>query len=332
MAKLPLGKGKIEIKYLLTNKLLALKKSSRLTIYIFAGMILGIAVGYILRIVNPGEQWLKHFSDNISIITDIFLRLIKMIIAPLVLTTLVVGVAKMGDLRAVGRVGGKTMVWFVSASFVSLFIGLILVNLLKPGDMLHLQLPGSGASPVAGGEAMTLRGFITHVFPQSIAEAMAGNEILQIVVFALFFGVATAALGKRGVIIVEFLDAVSQVMFLVTGYVMKLAPLAVFAAMASVVAEEGLEILWSYGIFILEFYVGLILLWTVIALAGYLVIGKRSFRLLGKIKDPYSLPSAPPAVKQPFPRSWRSWKNSAARTGSLVLSSPWVIPLTWTVP
>ena len=131
------------------------------------------------------------------------------------------------------------MIWFISASVVSLFIGLVLVNLFRPGEVLQLQLPGAGTATDVSAGTMSFRGFITHVFPQSIAEAMASNEILQIVVFALFFGVATAALGARGAIIVKFLDAVCQAMFLVTGYVMKLAPLAVFAAMAAVVAREA---------------------------------------------------------------------------------------------
>lgn len=278
-----------------------MKKTSRLTVFIFLGMILGIILGYVLRLAALDTQTLRSFSDNISIITDIFLRLIKMIIAPLVLTSLVVGVAKLGDIKAVGRVGGKTMLWFFSASVMSLCIGLVLVNILRPGDVLHLQLPGAGAAAAVSGHAMTFRGFITHVFPQSIAEAMATNEILQIVVFALFFGVATAALGDRGLVIVRFLDAVCQAMFLVTGYVMKLAPLAVFAAMASVVAREGPGILLSYGIFILEFYLGLLVLWAVITGAGVLVIRRRAVRLLARIKDPVLLAFSTSSSEAAFP-------------------------------
>lgn len=278
-----------------------MKNPNRLTIYIFLGMIAGIVLGYVLRVTRPDAVFLKQFSTNISVITDIFLRLIKMIIAPLVVTSLIVGVAKLGDLRAVGRVGGKTMLWFISASLVSLFIGMVLVNLLKPGDVLHLQVPDLHTAGTVSGSQMTFRGFITHVFPQSIMESMAGNEILQIVVFALFFGVATAAIGEKGKIIIEFLDAVTHVMFIVTGYVMKFAPLAVFAAMASVVAQEGLAILWSYGIFILEFYGGLLLLWIIITMAGYLVIGGRSFRLLGKIKDPVLLAFSTSSSEAAFP-------------------------------
>lgn len=279
-----------------------MKKTSRLTLYIFIGMIAGIIVGYILQKTHPNDQeWVNDFSGNISIITEIFLRLIKMIIAPLVITTLIVGVAKLGDIKTVGRIGGKTMVWFISASFASLFLGLIIVNILRPGDFMHIPVPDSHAAGVVEKAPMTFKGFITHVFPQSISASMSNNEILQIVVFALFFGVATAAIGKKGKVIVDFLDAVAHVMLVITGYVMKLAPLAVFAAMASVVAQEGLEILFSYGIFIVEFYGALILLWLLIMLAGFFVIGKRSFRLFVKIKDPVLLAFSTSSSEAAFP-------------------------------
>jgi Na+/H+-dicarboxylate symporter len=278
-----------------------MKKNSRLTLWIFVGMAAGILLGYLLRRTHPDEQWLKHFSTNISVITEVFLRLIKMIIAPLVITTLVVGVAKLGDVKAVGRVGAKTMAWFISASLVSLCIGLVLVNLLRPGDMVHLQVPDAQAADVLDKGSMTFRGFITHMFPQSVAEAMADNEILQIVVFAIFFGVGTAALGKKGQIIIDFLDAVARVMLLVTGYVMKLAPLAVFAAMASVVAVDGIDVLAGYGVFILEFYGGLVMLWGLIALAGFMVIGARAWELLLRIKDPVLLAFSTSSSEAAFP-------------------------------
>src|SRR5690242_9524062 len=175
-------------------------------------MVAGILTGYIIRHSLPDEEAMESFSGNISVLTDIFLRLIKMIIAPLVFTTLVVGVARLGDVKAVGRIGGKAMLWFISATFLSLFIGLVLVNIWRPGDIMHLPLPDQHASAGVEKSSMTFRGFITHVFPSSVIEAMATNEILQIVVFSLFFGVATAAAGEKGGVIVRFLDAVADVM------------------------------------------------------------------------------------------------------------------------
>lgn len=277
-----------------------MKKTNRLTLYIFVGMIAGIVLGYGWRHAAPTGSSPDRFADGISVVTDIFLRLIRMIIAPLVLSSLVVGVARLGDLRAVGRIGAKTMSWFIGASVVSLCIGLVLVNVFRPGEALHLTLPGRETGGVAAA-SLSFRGFLTHVFPESIAGAMSSNEILQIVVFSLFFGVGTAALGTHGEPIIHFLDAVCQVMFRVTGYVMKLAPFAVFAAMAAVVAREGLGILVSYGVFILEFYLGLAVLWIVIVVAGTLAVGRRALRLVTRIKDPVLLAFSTSSSEAAYP-------------------------------
>jgi Na+/H+-dicarboxylate symporter len=203
-----------------------------------------------------------------------------MIVAPLVFTTLVVGVAKVGDIKAVGRIGGKTMLWFISATLVSLLLGMLLVNLFEPGKTMHLPLPDSHLSTGIKKSALSLTEFIGHVFPKSFIEAMANNEILQIVVFSLFFGVATAAIGEQGKIVIKAMDAFAHVIMKITGYVMKMAPLAVFGAITAVVAKQGLGVLSTYGIFISEFYFSLIVLWSVIILAGYIVL-----RMINSIKD-----------------------------------------------
>ncbi|PWK77194.1 Na+/H+-dicarboxylate symporter [Mucilaginibacter oryzae] len=220
-----------------------------------------------------------------NILSKIFLNLIKMIVAPLVFTTLVVGVAKVGDIKAVGRIGGKTMLWFISATLVSLLLGMLLVNLFEPGKTMHLPLPDSHLSTGIKKSALSLTEFIGHVFPKSFIEAMANNEILQIVVFSLFFGVATAAIGEQGKIVIKAMDAFAHVIMKITGYVMKLAPLAVFGAITAVVAKQGVGVLSTYGIFISEFYFSLIVLWSVIILAGYIVLRKPVFRLINRIKD-----------------------------------------------
>lgn len=284
-----------------------MKKSNKLTLFIFIAMVIGISLGYIVNKVyanaEGGEETIAKFADNISILTDIFLRLIKMIIAPLVFSTLVVGVAKLGDIKAVGRIGGKTMLWFVTASFTSLFLGLILVNLLKPGEHMHLPLPDSHAATGVSAQAMTLRGFFEHVFPDSVINAMAHNEILQIVIFALFFGVATAAIGETGQIVIKFMDSVSHIMLKLTGYVMNFAPMAVFAAMSAVVAQKGIGVLMTYGTFIGEFYIGMIALWTVLSLAGFLILGRPALRLLGVIKDPVLLAFSTASSEAAYPRT-----------------------------
>jgi Na+/H+-dicarboxylate symporter len=223
--------------------------------------------------------------EGFNILSKIFLNLIKMIVAPLVFTTLVVGVAKVGDIKAVGRIGGKTMLWFVSATLVSLLLGMLLVNLFEPGKTMHLPLPDSHLSTGIKKSALSLTEFIGHVFPSSFIKSMAENEILQIVVFSLFFGIATAAIGEQGKIVIKAMDAIAHVILKITGYVMKLAPVAVFGAITAVIAKQGLGVLSTYGIFIGEFYFSLMLLWLIIILAGFIVLRKPVFRLISSIKD-----------------------------------------------
>lgn len=220
-----------------------------------------------------------------TILSDIFLRLIKMVVAPLVFTTLVVGVAKVGDIKAVGRIGGKTLLWFLSATLISLLLGMVLVNFFHPGTEMHLMLPDSHLSTGIQKTALSLKDFISHVVPKSFFEAMVTNEILQIVVFALFFGVATASIGDKGEIVIKAMDAIAHVILKITTSVMLLAPIAVFGAITAVVAKQGLGVLSTYALFIGEFYFSLLVLWMVIVFAGFIVLRKRVFTLLNRIKD-----------------------------------------------
>ena len=238
-----------------------------------------------IKISKDNNSIREDKLEGFSILSEIFLRLIKMIVAPLVFTTLVVGVAKVGDIKAVGRIGGKTMLWFLSATLVSLLLGMLLVNLFQPGKAMHLPLPDSHLSTGIKKTALSFIDFVGHVFPKSIFEAMANNEILQIVVFAMFFGVATAAIGEQGKIVIKAMDAFAHVILKITGYVMKAAPLAVFGAITAVIAKQGLGVLSTYGIFISEFYFSLVMLWLVIIMVGFIVLKKPVFKLIGRIKD-----------------------------------------------
>ncbi|RKR83462.1 Na+/H+-dicarboxylate symporter [Mucilaginibacter gracilis] len=240
--------------------------------------------------------------EGFSILSDIFLRLIKMIVAPLVFTTLVVGVAKVGDINAVGRIGGKTMLWFISATLISLLLGMVLVNLYQPGSHMHIPLPDSHLGTDIKKSALSLREFVNHVVPKSFIESMANNEILQIVVFAIFFGVATAAVGEQGKVVIKAMDAIAHVIMKITGYVMKLAPLAVFGAITAIVAKQGLGILSTYAIFIGEFYSGLLLLWLIIILAGYFVLKNRVFTLVNRIKDAMLIAFGTSTSEAAYPR------------------------------
>ena len=242
---------------------------NRIFTYMLVGaMLLGIAVGWACNQYLSPEQ-AKVAADNFSIITDVFLRLIKMIIGPLVFATLAVGIAKMGDLGAVGRVGLKSMAWFMAASLMSLGLGLVLVNLLQPGVDLGIALPDVGASSGVAASGLSLQEFVTHLVPSSIADAMARNEILQIVVFSVFFGVACAGVGDKAKVLVDALEGLSYVMLKVTMFVMWAAPFAVFAAVSAAIAKSGLGVLAVYGKFMGQFYLGIIILWGVLFLAAW---------------------------------------------------------------
>jgi Na+/H+-dicarboxylate symporter len=238
-----------------------------------------------------------------AIIADIFLRLIKMIVAPLVFTTLVVGIAKLGDIKTVGRIGGKTMLWFISASLMSLLLGMILVNLFAPGETMHLPLPLDNQATGIDKAAITVKDFITHVFPKSFIESMANNEILQIVVFSIFFGVATAAMGKKGERVIHALDDISHIILKLTGFIMNFAPYAVFGAMVVVIGKQGIGILTTYAIFIVEFYFGLFVLWSFLILAGSFFIKQRVLDLVKRIKDPILLAFSTSSSEAAFPKT-----------------------------
>lgn len=241
--------------------------------------------------------------DWFTILADVFLRLIKMIVAPLVFTTLVVGVAKLGDIRAVGRIGGKTLLWFISASLMSLLLGMVLVNIFQPGVAMQLTLPDSSTSTGIDKAALTIKDFFYHVFPASVIDAMAKNEILQIVVFALFFGVAAAAIGDFAKPVVHAMDVMAHIILKVTGYVMNFAPLAVFGAMSAIIAKQGIGILKTYSIFIGEFYFGLLVLWIFLIVAGTLFVGKRIVTLIKRMKEPILLAFSTSSSEAAFPKT-----------------------------
>ena len=256
-----------------------------------------------LTIRKKNETIRDKKLEPFTLLSDIFLRLIKMIVAPLVFTTLVVGVAKVGDINAVGRIGGKTMLWFLSATLLSLTLGMILVNVFRPGETMNLPLPDASIDTGIQKAALSLKDFIAHVFPKSFAEAMANNEILQIVVFSLFFGVATAAIGEKGAIVIKAMDAFAHVILKVTGYVMNFAPFAVFGAMTAIIAKQGLGILSTYAIFIGEFYSGLLILWLLLIFIGFLILKKRIFRLVSGLKEPVLLAFSTASSEAAYPKT-----------------------------
>ena len=279
-----------------------MKKKLPPAAWILIAMVLGIVLGYMIFASYPDKKAAAQIAGYVSIMSDVFLRLIKMIIAPLVFSTLVVGIAHMGDAASVGRVFGKALGWFVTASLISLLLGLFLANLLEPGKNLGLPLPDIGASANLATSKFTLKDFVSHLVPKSVAEAMANNEILQIVVFSMFFGVALAALGERAKTLVAMIDELSHAMLKITGYVMKLAPLAVMAAMAATVAVNGLEILLKFAVFMGDFYLGLFVLWGALIFAGFVFLGPRVFKLLVLIKEAFLLSFATASSEAAYPK------------------------------
>ncbi|MGE5517530.1 MAG: dicarboxylate/amino acid:cation symporter [Bacteroidota bacterium] len=278
-------------------------KMNKQTTLILVAMVLGIIVGYACNSLAGGPAAAKEIAGYFAMVTDIFLRLIKMIIAPLIFSTLVAGLAGMGDARTVGRIGGKALGWFLMASLGSLTIGLIFANLLHPGTNIGVPLPEITASAGIKTGALNLKDFLTHVFPRNFFEAMGNNEILQILVFSLFLGLALGQLRHtKARNLAESIEEVVPVMLKVTDYVMRFAPVGVFAAVANVVTTQGLGVLLVYGKFMGSFYLTLAVLWCFLVGAGFLVLKKDVFRLVKTMRQPMLLGFSTASSESAYPR------------------------------
>lgn len=282
------------------------KKSlfANLTVQILIAMLCGALLGILIH-NNYAAEEAKSFSDKIKMLATIFIRLVQMIIAPLVFTTLVVGIAKLGDIKAVGRIGGKAMAWFFSASLVSLLIGLFWVNFLKPGVGLKLgNVDLTTASEVTEKtEGFSAQNFVEHIIPKSIVEAMAGNEILQIVIFSIFFGLAAAAVGANAKPVINALDKTSHIILKMVNYVMKFAPIGVFGAIAGVFAIKDVnDLLVTYAKFFSSFLVGIASLWLFLLLVGYLFLRSSMTVLLKRIVSPLIIAFGTTSSEAVFPK------------------------------
>ena len=282
--------------------------AKKLTRYILIALVLGIIAGWAINAaIDDGTpasaERLKSIADYLSIVTALFLRLIKMIIAPLVFSTLVAGIAHMGDVAALGRVGVRSIAWFILATLVSLSLGLIIVTTLQPGVGLNLTLPPASAGSGVETATFNLKDFISHLVPQSIFEAMSTNEILPIVIFSLFFGIALTAVGEKGRPIVHGVEALVRVMLQVTNYVMRFAPFAVFTAVTSALAERGPQIVATLGKFVGSFYLGLFVLWGILIGVCFLIVGPRTRHLVRYIRDPVVLAFSTASSEAAYPRT-----------------------------
>jgi Na+/H+-dicarboxylate symporter len=278
-------------------------KGNRLTFFILLSMVLGVLVGYIVH-TNAQPDFIKQFATNIKLLSNIFIRLVQMIIAPLVFTTLVVGIAKLGDLKTVGRVGGKAILWFVTASLASLLIGMLLVNYFKPGSYIDLsQADTEGLKDLMQkNQEFSLSKFVDHVIPRSFIEAMANNEMLQLVVFSVFFGVATAAIGDFAKPLIKAMDIAAHIILKMVGYVMNFAPIGVFGAIAAIVASKGLGIFQFYLIYYAYFLLGIAILWVLLLGVGFLILGHRLKTLMRRISSPLLIAFSTTSSEAVFPK------------------------------
>lgn len=314
--------------YFVKNKLISL---------IIVAMLIGLVIGYVInvsitsnasnydetlieKIENPiikkevqtalkkqEAKWQKEtkksIASNYSILSDIFLHLIKMIIAPLVLAVLVLGVAKVGDFKSVGRIGLKTMIYFTSATLIALALGLVMVNVFEPGKVMHLDLPDTAIETGIKTNTQTAKNFIDHVIPESIIRSMAANDILPIVIFALFFGVAAAGVGVQGLPIIKAFESLSHVMFKVTHFVMNFAPIGVFGAITAVVIQQGLDVLSGYLYLIACFFGGLLIFVFGVLLLICYAFKVNYFKLLRDIKEPILLAFSTASSESAMPKT-----------------------------
>ena len=275
----------------------AAPSSSRLpglTTQIFIGLVAGIVLGWLAPDVAVG----------IKPLADLFLRMIKMIIAPLLFSTLVVGIAGTGDLRAMGRLGLKAILWFELATTVALVIGLLLVNTLRPGAGVELPA-GSDTAALAAMARQQQTGWdiLLHMVPTSVVDAMARGDILQVVVFASFFGVALAAIGERGAPVVAVLDGLAHAMFRFTAYVMRFAPIGVMAAIAATIGGEGIGILITLGKLVVTMYLGLVVFVLLVVVGAAFVCRVPFFKFFRAIREPFLIAFTTASSEAALPKS-----------------------------
>jgi proton glutamate symport protein len=290
------------------------RRMPSVTTQIFIGLVLGIVAGYLWPSSEVNGAHVPGYAEQVKPLADAFLRMIKMIIAPLLFATLVVGIAGTGDLKAMGRIGVKAIVYFEVATTIALFLGLLLVNLFKPGAGMTMPV-GADTSAVAA-IAKNQQGpwdIFLHLFPTSVVDAMARGDILQLVVFSTFFGIAVAAIGAKGRPVLDVLESTAQVMFKFTGYVMVFAPIGVFAAIAATVGSKGLGILLTLGKLVALMYLGLAI-FVIVVLGGVSYLIRVPFLTFAK------------AIREPFLIAFTTASSEAALPKALEVMERFGVP------
>ncbi len=270
-----------------------------LTKQIFLGLIVGILAGWLA----------PQFSSQLSFVRDIFLSLIKSIIAPLVFATIVIGIAGGGDLKKVGRMGAKALLYFEIVTTIALFLGLAVVNIIRPGDGITLQGDPGLLGKIAENHPKTLIETIIHVFPSSIIESMAKGDVLQIVAFSILFAMAVTAIGSKGKPIIEFCESLAQVMFTFTGFIMKFAPFGVGAAMAVTISHQGLHILSNLGLLVISLYAALVL-FVVFVLGTVMLIARVPIKpFLKAVREPFILAFVTTSSESALPKAMEAMER-----------------------
>src|SRR5437763_7813781 len=269
-----------------------------LTTQIMIGLVLGGVLGYI------SPKW----GDNVYFLRDIFLNLIKSIIAPLIFATLVVGIAGGGDLKKVGRMGAKALLYFEIITTIALFIGLAIVNFTKPGAGVLLS-GGSDIATLVKTQPQGFRDLLVHIFPASVIDSMVRGDVLQIVAFTVLFAMAVSAMGERAAPILRGCDALSQVMFKFTNYVMMFAPIGVCAAIAHTIATNGLTVLYNLGKLIGSLYLALFVL-VVFVFGAELISARVPVRqFLKAVREPFTIAFATTSSESALPKAMENMER-----------------------
>jgi proton glutamate symport protein len=265
------------------------------TALIFYALFLGVLLGHVL----PAETYPWAY-ETFRFLSKAFISLIKMLVVPLIFATIVLGIGKTGDVKAVGRMGVKALVYFEVATTVALVIGLVFANLVKPG--LDLKLPATGEVGLA--KPKTLVETLLHLFPSNVIDAMARQDILQIVIFATLLGIAAAHVGhERAKPFVAFFEAAVAVLFKLTDYVMALTPLGVFGAMAGAVSHHGITVLGSYAKLVGSLYAALLVFALVVLLPALRICGVSVRRFFAKIREPFLIAFSTASSEAALPRA-----------------------------
>lgn len=292
------------------------KKGLGLASQIFLGLILGIIFGYLL----------PEYGKMLKPLGDIFIRMIKMIVVPLIFSSLVMGIAGTGDFRKLGRLGAKALLWFELATTLALIVGLLVVNVFQPGVGLTVASASTDAITAAASKSISHIDMLINLFPTNVIDAMARQDMLQIIVFSCFFGISAAAIGEKGRPVTTLAVSVAEIMFQFTHYVMKVAPIGIFGSIAYTVGTYGLGMLLPLGKLIFSLYFALIFFLVLVIIIASLTVRVNFFHLIRALKEPLVLAFSTAASEAALPIAM----NKLEKFGVPKHITTFVLPLGYT--